>query len=159
MSGATDQDFEDDPLDLSKYPYLDAPDALVIAASDGNWRVVDYLLESGRDINFRDDDGRTALYIAVDETYYGLAIHLLERGADANIPDKEGDFPLDIAKYSHLYRHSKDSEMVDALTKVGAKCKDGPSARELLDDKIHEGFAHASAMKNLFALIDKAKKE
>jgi hypothetical protein len=43
--------------------------------------------------------------------------------------------------------------MVDALTKAGAKCKDGPSARELLDDKIHKGFAHASAMKNLLALI------
>lgn len=117
-----------------------------------------YLLDSGRNINVRDDEGRTALYVAVDSTYYGLAIHLLERGADPNIPDNDGDFPLDIAKYSHLYRHSKDSEMVDALTKAGAMCKDGPSARELLDDKIYDGFAHASAMKNLFSLIDKNKK-
>ncbi|PQA79790.1 hypothetical protein C5F52_28310 [Limnohabitans sp. TS-CS-82] len=153
MSEAFDQDFEDDPLDLSNFLYLEAPDALVIAASDGNGRLVDYLLESGHDINIRDDEGRTALFVAVDATYYGLAVHLLERGADANIPDKEGDFPLDIAKYSHLFRHSKNSEMVDALTKAGAKCKDGPSARELLDDKIHKGFAHASAMKNLLALI------
>ncbi len=159
MSETFNQDFEDDPLDLSKFSYLEASDALIIAASNGNGRLVDYLLDSGHDINIRDDEGRTALYVAVDETYYGLAIHLLERGADPNIPDKEGDFPLDIAKYSHLYRHSKDSEMVDALTKAGAKCNDGPSARELLDDKIHEGFAHASAMKNLFALIEKSKDE
>ena len=48
--------------------------------------------------------------------------------------------------------------MVDALVKAGGKCKDGPSARELLDDKIYDGFAHSSAMKNLFSLIDKAKK-
>ena len=34
-----------------------------------------HLLTSGHDINFRDDDGRTALYVAVYETYYGLAIH------------------------------------------------------------------------------------
>jgi hypothetical protein len=27
--------------------------------------------------------------------------------------------------------------------------------KELLDDKIHEGFVHTSAMKNLFALIEK----
>ena len=37
--------------------------------------------------------------------------------------------------------------------------KAGPSARELLDDKIYDGFAHASAMKTLFSLIDKAKKD
>ncbi len=154
MSETSDQDFEDDPLDLSKYPYLGALDALVIAASDGNGRLVDHLLKSGHHINFRDEEGRTALYVAVDETYYGLAIHLLEHGADPNIPDNEGDFPLDIAKYSHLYRRSNDTEMVDALVKAGGKCKDGPSAKELLDDKIYDGFAHASAMKNLLALID-----
>ena len=120
---------------------------------------MNHLLKLGHDINFRDDEGRTALYVAVDETYYGLAIDLLEHGADPNIPDNEGDFPLDIAKYSHLFRRSKDTEMVDALVKAGGKCKDGPSARELLDDKIYDGFAHASAMKNLLSLIDKAKKD
>lgn len=155
MSEAIDQDFEDEPLDLSKYAYLDAPDAIVIAASGGDGRLVNHLLKLGHDINTRDDEGRTALYVAVDDTYYGLAIHLLEHGADPNIPDNEGDFPLDIAKYSHLYRQSKDAEMVDALVKAGGKCKDGPSARELLDDKIYKGFAHASAMKQLLSLIDK----
>ena len=49
--------------------------------------------------------------------------------------------------------------MVDALVKAGGKCKEGPSARELLDDKIYDGFAQASAMKTLFSLIDKAKKD
>ena len=117
------------------------------------------MLKLGHDINFRDDEGRTALYVAVDETYYGLAIDLLENGADPNIPDNEGDFPLDIAKYSHLYRRSNDTEMVNALVKAGGKCKDGPSARELLDDKIYDGFAQASAMNNLLSLNDKAKKD
>jgi hypothetical protein len=49
--------------------------------------------------------------------------------------------------------------MVDALIKLGGTCKNGPSARELLDEKIHEGFAHASAIKNFFALIEKNKKD
>lgn len=49
--------------------------------------------------------------------------------------------------------------MVDALVKAGGKCKEGPSARELLDDKIYDGFGQASAMKNLLSLIDKAKKD
>lgn len=48
--------------------------------------------------------------------------------------------------------------MVYALTKTGGKYKDGPSAKELFDDKIYEEFAHASALKNLFSLINKAKK-
>ena len=39
MSEAIDQDFDDDPLDLSKFPYLEAPDALVTAASQGDWRL------------------------------------------------------------------------------------------------------------------------
>ena len=159
MNEATDQEYPEDPLDLSQYPYLDAPDALVIAASDGNGRLVNYLLESGHDINFRDDDGHTALFKAVDETYYALAIFLLQRGANPNIPDNEGDTPLDIAKYSHLYRTRKVTEIVDALIKFGGTGKDAPSARELLDNKIHEGFAHVSAMKNLFALIEKSKKD
>jgi hypothetical protein len=96
---------------------------------------------------------------AVDETYYALVIFLLERGANPNIPDNEGDTPLDIAKYSHLYKHSKVTKMVDTLIKLGGTGKDGPSARELLDDKIHEGFAHASAMKNFFALIEKKQEK
>ena len=80
MNDTTDQKYPDEPLDLSQYPYLEASDALVIAASDGNGRLVDHLLESGHDINIRDEDGRTALFKAVDETYYALAIFLLEIG-------------------------------------------------------------------------------
>ena len=128
MNDTTDQEYPDEPLDLSQYPYLEASDALVIAASDGNGRLVDHLLESGHDINIRDEDGRTALFKAIYETYYALAIFLLERGADPNVPDNEGDTPLDIAKYSHLYRHIKVTEMVDALIKSGGTCKEGPSA-------------------------------
>jgi hypothetical protein len=159
MNDSTDQEYPEEPLDLSQFPYLEAPDALVIAASVGNGRLVDYLLKSGHDINIRDEDGHTALFRSVEETYYDLAIFLLERGADPNIPDNEGDAPLDIAKYSHLYRERKVSEMVDALIKSGATCKDGPSARELLDDMIYEGFDRASAMKRLFSLIEKPKKD
>jgi ankyrin repeat protein len=158
MNNITDQDFQDDPLDLTNYAYLDAPDALVIAACNGDGRLVDHLLATGHDINLRDEDGCTALFQAVDQTYWGLAIYLLELGADPNITNNEGDSPLDIAKYSHLYKHSKNSEMVDALIKAGGLCKSGPSARELLDDKVHAGFSHVSAMKNLFALIEKNKK-
>lgn len=149
------QEDPEDPLDLSQYLYLEAPDALVIAASNGDGRLVDHLLKSGHNINICDEDGRTALFTAVDETYYAVAIFLLECGADPNIPNNEGDTPLDIAKYSHLFRHSKVTEMVDALIQAGGKCKDGPSAKELLEDKIHQGFAHTSAMKRLFSMIDK----
>ena len=158
MSDSTDPDFEDDPLDLSRYPYLEAQDALVIAAGCGDGRLVDYLLECGHDINIRDEDGRTGLYAAVDQTFYALAIHLLERGADPNIPDNQGDTPLDIAKYSYLYKERGDTEMVDALVKAGGTSKEGPSARELLDDQVHDGFSKASAMKTLLSRISQDKK-
>jgi len=155
MNKTNEKEFEDDPLDLSEFSYLNAPDAIVIAANSGNGKLVKHLIKSGHDINLRDEDGCTALFVAVEATYYGLAIYLLNQGADPNITNKDGDTPLDIAKYSHLYRHSKDTEMVDALINAGGKCKDGPSAKELLNDQIYSGFSHANAMKNLFALIEK----
>ncbi len=158
MNDISDQDFQGEPLDLTKYLYLDAADAIIIAASDGDGRLVDYLIAAGHDINLRDENGCTALFRSVDETYFSLAIHLLKLGADPNIPNNEGDTPLDIAKYSQLHKSNNDSEMVEALVKFGGLCKSGPSARELLDDKIYEGFAQANAIKNLLSLIEKNKK-
>jgi len=43
-----------------------------------------HLLTSGHDINFRDDDGRTALYVAVYETYYALGILGADQTLSAN---------------------------------------------------------------------------
>ena len=57
---------EDEPLDLSQYCYLSAPDALVIAASDSQLQLVEYLLEKGADLGLQNERGQTALMAVVE---------------------------------------------------------------------------------------------
>lgn len=146
---------EDDPLDLSQYSYLHLPDAIVVAAHDGQSRLVRHLLDTGTPIDTRDEQGRTALMAAVSESNGYLVSMLLDRGADANALDNDGDSPLDIARYCPFFRIDRQTEVVDALLVRGARGKDGPSQKELTDDAIYDAFDHANAVKRLAAIVNK----
>lgn len=137
--------------------YIKDIDALVTAALCGDYDVVTRLVEAGADINVRDELGRTALMVAVDETYSGIVKYLLEHGAEPNISDNDGDSPLDVAKYSSLFRVHGDTEIVDLLVAHGAKGKGGPSAKEKRDDLVYEAFESANAVKRLVSEIEKKK--
>lgn len=137
--------------------YIKDIDALVTAALCGDYDVVTSLVEAGADINARDELGRTALMVAVDETYSGIVKYLLEHGAEPNVLDNDGDSPLDVAKYSSLFRVHGDTEIVDLLVAHGAKGKDGPSAKEQRDDLVYEAFDSIDAVKRLISEIEKKK--
>jgi ankyrin repeat protein len=47
--------------------------------------VVQQILDTGIDINYKDENGKSALVIAVDCRNYDVATHLLSKGADVNI--------------------------------------------------------------------------
>jgi len=137
--------------------YVDDRDAIVTAALCGDYEVVCRLVNAGGDVNIRDDMGRTALMVAADETYSAIVQYLLEHRADPNIADNDGDTPLDVARYSSLFRVHRDSEIVDMLTAHGAKGRDGPSAMEERDDQIYEAFEKASEVKRAGTRIPKKK--
>jgi len=146
---------EDGPLDLSQYCYLSLPDAIVVAALDGQARLVRHLLDTGTPIDTRDEQGRTALMAAVSESNVYLVSMLLGRGADPNALDNDGDSPLDVARYCPHFRIDRHTDIVDALLDRGAKGKDGPSQKELTDDAIYDAFDHANAVKRLAAIVNK----
>ncbi|KAF8537809.1 ankyrin repeat-containing domain protein, partial [Trichophaea hybrida] len=67
---------------------------LHVAALKGNFKVVDWILNRGTNINTRDSGGRTALHLA-DEVR--MAEHLLDYGADVDTKDNAGSTALHLA--------------------------------------------------------------
>ncbi len=130
-------------LDLTKYPYLNRPDAIVIAAGDWQYFLVYRLLIDGAIVNVQDEYGCTALMTAVDEQNELLVELLLNYKADPNIPDKDGDTPLDIARYR------KNQVLVELLSNNGALGKAGPSAREAIEDFVYDAFTIANLVKTI----------
>lgn len=74
-----------------------------IAALKNSFRLANYLIDLGMDINGKDPDGKTLLFHVVEmSSFYSFSdkekleriCHFIKRGADVNIPDNEGRTPL-----------------------------------------------------------------
>jgi len=92
----------------------DTGSALIEAASKGDSEVVEALLDSGADINARDEQNQTALHQAANRGHTAVVKFLLERGADVNAKNLFGQTPL----LAPVYRGSLDT--VRALLSAGA---------------------------------------
>ncbi len=88
--------------------------ALIKAADKGDSKVVEALLDSGADINARDEQNQTALHKAASGGHTPIVKLLLERGADVNAKNLFGQTSL----LAPLYRGSLDA--VRALLDAGA---------------------------------------
>ena len=139
---------------LKRSDYFEKPDALVTAALVGDFEAGQILLAQGIDPNVRDDQGRSALMVAIQEGWGGShwAELLAQHGADINLVDEDGDSALDLA------RHYGQVETADFLVSLGAKSKNGPSAKQLRDDEVYRAFDHADAVKKLVAQINDKRK-
>ncbi len=84
------------------------------AISDENEELSNQLINSGIDIQEKDDTGYTPLHIAIICRQPKLALRLIELGADVNRKSRNGDTPLEMA----IAR--KDLELCKALLLRGA---------------------------------------
>ena len=69
-------------------------DEFVAAATAGDRRKVESLIDKGADPNAHDRSGRTALLAAIDAAQNDLIPHLIDLGADVNLPAFNGWTPL-----------------------------------------------------------------
>src|SRR4051812_6231774 len=91
-----------------------APPPLLLAAREGRVNAVRYLLDSGADVNARDNADNTALAEAAYFAQVAVIKELVARGANINALTSAGT-PLDIA----LSR--KDSAVIDLLKHYGGR--------------------------------------
>jgi ankyrin repeat protein len=116
---------KDTDVNISGY----AGGSLLMLAADGDFAIVKFLVESGADVNKKDDQGKTALMKAVEsfnKTNIFSIKYLIDRGADVNAVNNKGETALILAvKRGH-------EEMVRALLEKGSavspKDKEGKSA-------------------------------
>ncbi len=82
---------------------------LLIAASSGDHKKVEDLIDAGADIHFFDEVSKSALHYAVESADKRLVHLLLEKGADVNahVSDDAGDTPLTVSAYEGHYAISK----------------------------------------------------
>lgn len=70
---------------------------LIVAAEAGRLEVVEFLIESGANLNARNDHDYSALHWAAFHGHQGIVDLLLKNEADANIKDSTGSTPLILA--------------------------------------------------------------
>lgn len=81
----------------------DGRTALLLAANEGYYKTVEFLLHKGADINRQDARKQTALHLATRNSWGAAVNMLLESGADPDLADDKGKTPLHVAaRIGHL---------------------------------------------------------
>lgn len=81
----------------------DGRTALLLAANEGYYKTVEFLLHKGADINRQDARRKTALHLATRNSWGAAVDMLLESGADPDLADYKGETPLHAAaRTGHL---------------------------------------------------------
>jgi ankyrin repeat protein len=72
---------------------------LVLAAAEGDFKLVEQLLNEGAHVDSVDEYGATALHMAVYYKHLPTILLLVDSGANVNSIDEDGDNPLHYAGY------------------------------------------------------------
>ena len=103
---------------LPEQPTAKAPDISIHeAAALGNIEVVKQFLDSGTDVNAKDESGWTPLHWATSKVHNKTAKLLIKEGADVNAVNKDDLSPLDYAENETF------GFLIDHGAKSGAELK------------------------------------
>ena len=111
--------------------------ALMFAASSGNLKMIEYLLECEHiDVNIQNNSGTTALMFALRSGNIEVVKKLLQhKETDINLKNKQNFNALDFAKH-----HKRFNE----ITRINKEIK----------DQIHEGFKLSNSRSSLYVPVD-----
>jgi ankyrin repeat protein len=98
----------------------------------GHYKVIEFLISSGADVNVGDKWGYTPLEFATDKGHKEVVELLIENGADVNVGGRSGQTPLNIA----LQR--KHEDIAELLIQKGAIVSLHTVARHGLLEKLKE---------------------
>ncbi len=116
------------------------------AIDDGNWRLVEYFLDRGIDVNGTNDREETPLMIAAGEHQPQIVRLLIERGADVNYLNSEGRTAL-------MYAAEEGAdEAIRILIENGADPKMHGSDRGHNALHLAAGDGHAEVVKSMLDL-------
>jgi len=109
-------------IEVSKGVYIDERDsfqkkytALMVAAREGDYRLAEWLIEHGANVNAKTRDGHTALMYACHNRYPEIVRLLLKKGADVHLKSVQGH-----TAWTEIMETEKDAIM-QALLDSGAK--------------------------------------
>ena len=94
--------------------------ALHAAASGGNGRVVEFLLQAGLDMNVRTPEGWTPLYVAARDGQAGAAKWLVFKGADLNAQSNLGATALTMVVTQPFETEKARLELLEYMLRRGA---------------------------------------
>lgn len=103
------------------------------AIRSGTYEEFQEILDSGFDVNLKDETGWHSLFWAVDQGDVTKVSSLLKAGADVDLQDNDGQTPLHIATFlGHMV-------IVDVLLAAGADVnvldRNGCSAQDVMEEE------------------------
>lgn len=121
------------------------PAALIDAAKRFDVQAIRELVESGADVNGKDEDGWTALMWASGYTALDAVKALIEAGADVNLTDKRGKSALMLAARGPIAADTVSiiKALLNAKANVRAADSDGNTALSYAGSAGHSDAVYA----------------
>ena len=92
---------------------------LHIACYRGNYEFVQYLVNLGADIDFKDNDNKTPLFYAVQSDNIRIVKYLVLNGASKKIKDNKNKMAIDYTSDKHIYDVLEDKN----IFRIACKCE------------------------------------